>query len=362
MVACRSRRTRCWPGGPPTATSPPSRSWSCATRTGCYTLALRITLSDADAYDCVQEGLVSAWRGLHSFRFDARFSTWIHRIVVRKAYDVLERRARTAEPVDEVPAVSVDSPADARLDLLSALAALEPDFRVGGRRLRRRRALDGRGRDWCSICRPARSSRACTAPAPSWPRPCRPRPPRERRAPRRDRRTAARRGRCAVPRSDCRRDVMLRVRAEPRPRRIRQRRRLVAAARERRGRRVRAGRARVRAEPSSTCRAAGQVSGRGSSASAERAAAPLGVVAGGATAGGGVKSCRCPKASTERRIPARQDQAATEAQKLLEFRAVITDAQAAALRAARARPAGAQLTAAEGARLRSSLQRGHGSH
>ena len=95
-----------------------------------YTLALRITLSDADAYDCVQEGLVSAWRGLHSFRFDARFSTWIHRIVVRKAYDVLERRARTAEPVDEVPAVSVDSPADARLDLLSALAQLEPDFRV----------------------------------------------------------------------------------------------------------------------------------------------------------------------------------------------------------------------------------------
>jgi RNA polymerase sigma-70 factor (ECF subfamily) len=95
-----------------------------------YTLALRITLSDADAYDCVQEGLVSAWRGLHSFRFDARFSTWIHRIVVRKAYDVLERRARTAEPVDDVPAVSVDSPADARLDLLGALAQLEQDFRV----------------------------------------------------------------------------------------------------------------------------------------------------------------------------------------------------------------------------------------
>ena len=95
-----------------------------------YTLALRITLSEADAYDCVQEGLVSAWRGLHSFRFDARFSTWVHRIVVRKAYDVLERRARTAEPVDEVPATSVDSPADVRLDLLSALAGLEPDFRV----------------------------------------------------------------------------------------------------------------------------------------------------------------------------------------------------------------------------------------
>ena len=54
-----------------------------------YTLALRITLSEADAYDCVQEGLVSAWRGLGSFRFNARFSTWMYRIVVRKAYDVL---------------------------------------------------------------------------------------------------------------------------------------------------------------------------------------------------------------------------------------------------------------------------------
>jgi DNA-directed RNA polymerase specialized sigma24 family protein len=50
--------------------------------------------------------------------------------VVRKAYDVLERRSRTAEPVDEVPATSVDSPAEARIDLLEALAALEPEFRV----------------------------------------------------------------------------------------------------------------------------------------------------------------------------------------------------------------------------------------
>jgi RNA polymerase sigma-70 factor, ECF subfamily len=95
-----------------------------------YTLALRVTLSDADAYDCVQEGLVSAWRGLRSFRFDARFSTWIYRIVMRKAYDVLEKRARIAEPVDEVPAVTVESSADARLDLLDALAMLEPEFRV----------------------------------------------------------------------------------------------------------------------------------------------------------------------------------------------------------------------------------------
>jgi RNA polymerase sigma-70 factor, ECF subfamily len=95
-----------------------------------YTLALRVTLSEADAYDCVQEGLVAAWRALPRFRGDARFSTWMHRIVVRKAYDAIERRRRVAEPSDCIE-VAVPAPAvEERLDLDAALAALEPDFRV----------------------------------------------------------------------------------------------------------------------------------------------------------------------------------------------------------------------------------------
>jgi RNA polymerase sigma-70 factor (ECF subfamily) len=95
-----------------------------------YTLALRVTLSDADAYDCVQEGLVAAWRALPRFRGDARFSTWMHRIVVRKAYDAIDRRRRAAEPSDTIDAVAPAAPLDAHLDLHAALAALEPDFRV----------------------------------------------------------------------------------------------------------------------------------------------------------------------------------------------------------------------------------------
>ena len=95
-----------------------------------YTLALRVTLSEADAYDCVQEGLVAAWRALPRFRGDARFSTWMHRIVVRKAYDAIDRRRRLAEPSDSVD-VAVPAPAvEERLDLDAALAALDPDFRV----------------------------------------------------------------------------------------------------------------------------------------------------------------------------------------------------------------------------------------
>src|SRR6478736_8023012 len=66
-----------------------------------YTLALRVTLNEADARDCVQEGLISAWRAIGRFRGDARFSTWMYRIVLRKAYDAIEKRRRTPIPVEE---------------------------------------------------------------------------------------------------------------------------------------------------------------------------------------------------------------------------------------------------------------------
>jgi RNA polymerase sigma-70 factor (ECF subfamily) len=95
-----------------------------------YTLALRVTLSEADAYDCVQEGLIAAWRALPGFRGDARFSTWMYRIVVRKAYDAIDRRRRTPEPVEELHAVAPQAQPEARIDLIAALADLDPDFRV----------------------------------------------------------------------------------------------------------------------------------------------------------------------------------------------------------------------------------------
>jgi RNA polymerase sigma-70 factor (ECF subfamily) len=95
-----------------------------------YTLALRVTGSDADARDCVQEGLIAAWRGMPRFRGDAQFSTWVHRIVLRKAYDAIDQRRRRPEPVEEVAAVAPAGDPGARSDLLRALAGLELDFRV----------------------------------------------------------------------------------------------------------------------------------------------------------------------------------------------------------------------------------------
>jgi RNA polymerase sigma-70 factor (ECF subfamily) len=95
-----------------------------------YTLALRVTLNEADARDCVQEGLISAWRAMPRFRRDARFSTWMYRIVLRKAYDAIDRRKRLAEPAEDIEVETRDASVEDRIDLERALAALEPEFRA----------------------------------------------------------------------------------------------------------------------------------------------------------------------------------------------------------------------------------------
>jgi RNA polymerase sigma-70 factor (ECF subfamily) len=72
--------------------------------------------SDDDADDATQEALVSAWRGLSTFRGDAALRTWLFTLVSRRAAD-LQRRRRPLPVADE------------RLD--RELPAL-PDSAVGG--------------------------------------------------------------------------------------------------------------------------------------------------------------------------------------------------------------------------------------
>lgn len=48
-----------------------------------YALALRLTRDAAAAEELTQDAFVKAWKGLHTFRGDARFGTWLHTITVR---------------------------------------------------------------------------------------------------------------------------------------------------------------------------------------------------------------------------------------------------------------------------------------
>ena len=62
-----------------------------------YNACLRIT-RDADlAADAVQEALLKAWGQRANFRGDAELDTWIHRIALNAAIDLMRRRKPMAE-------------------------------------------------------------------------------------------------------------------------------------------------------------------------------------------------------------------------------------------------------------------------
>jgi RNA polymerase sigma-70 factor, ECF subfamily len=53
-----------------------------------------------DAEDVAQEVFVAAYRGLATFQFEAKFSTWLYRIAVNKCTDALRRRRATTVSID----------------------------------------------------------------------------------------------------------------------------------------------------------------------------------------------------------------------------------------------------------------------
>jgi RNA polymerase sigma-70 factor (ECF subfamily) len=63
---------------------------------------LRLTADREMAADVAQEAFVRAWRALPKFRGDAKFSTWLHRIVVNAAWTQRRKESRhRADPIDE---------------------------------------------------------------------------------------------------------------------------------------------------------------------------------------------------------------------------------------------------------------------
>jgi RNA polymerase sigma-70 factor (ECF subfamily) len=69
-----------------------------------YGLAFRMLGSAPEAEEAAQDAFLRAWRALPQFRGESAFSTWLHRIVVRRALDrqavLKSRRAREA-PLEE---------------------------------------------------------------------------------------------------------------------------------------------------------------------------------------------------------------------------------------------------------------------
>jgi RNA polymerase sigma-70 factor, ECF subfamily len=62
-----------------------------------YRIARSIVRDDSEAEDVVQEAYVRAFNGLDGFRGEARFSTWLARIVVNEALGCVRRRRPTVD-------------------------------------------------------------------------------------------------------------------------------------------------------------------------------------------------------------------------------------------------------------------------
>jgi RNA polymerase sigma-70 factor (ECF subfamily) len=95
----------------------------------------RLTGGDsAFADDLAQDTFVLAWRNLKSFRFEARFSTWLYRIAFNAwQSEARKRRELLLESMDEAPeAAGVDELPDiaSRIDLERAIATLSDGERA----------------------------------------------------------------------------------------------------------------------------------------------------------------------------------------------------------------------------------------
>ena len=102
-----------------------------------YNLALRMTGREEDARDATQDAFLTALRKLSTYRGDAAFTTWLHRVTVNACYDLLRKRRRA--PALEHDAGTVPEPppepdhgddVDLSVDVRRALLEVPEDYRV----------------------------------------------------------------------------------------------------------------------------------------------------------------------------------------------------------------------------------------
>lgn len=102
-----------------------------------YSACLRITRNPDLAQDAVQDALLNAWSKRHQFNHSARLETWIHRIAVNSALQILRKnRPGIFDPLENDVIDESDTPEIAQHNrdladqLTTALAGLSETERV----------------------------------------------------------------------------------------------------------------------------------------------------------------------------------------------------------------------------------------
>jgi RNA polymerase sigma-70 factor (ECF subfamily) len=90
-------------------------------------LAYRMTGSQADAADVAQETFIRAYRQLHTFRAEAKFSSWLYRIGINTCLNWQKSRQRRDRLHDEFatqPTAGNDAPDERSAQVQAALVQL----------------------------------------------------------------------------------------------------------------------------------------------------------------------------------------------------------------------------------------------
>lgn len=101
-----------------------------------HSLCLRISADVQVAEDLTQEVFIKAWEKLNTFKFDSKFSSWLHSIAVNQFLMHIRSDKRNTEKVSEynkeVFQSSADSkhPEDFRMDLQKAVEKLPEQART----------------------------------------------------------------------------------------------------------------------------------------------------------------------------------------------------------------------------------------
>lgn len=105
-----------------------------------YNLCLRMTGNPDDAADATQDAFLTTYRKLSSFRGQAKFTTWLHRVAVNACYDLLRKRSRAPQLAGSEQQAAVAERTDSTpdhadevagtLDVARALATVPEEFRA----------------------------------------------------------------------------------------------------------------------------------------------------------------------------------------------------------------------------------------
>ncbi|MFT8318148.1 MAG: sigma-70 family RNA polymerase sigma factor [Sporolactobacillus sp.] len=102
-----------------------------AYKTDFYRLAYSYVDNENDAMDVVQEAIYKAFKAVHNLKHTDALKTWLFRIVINTALDVIRKRRHLAyiEPEYLEEQEEVQPPLDQKMDLKDALSRLPYKYR-----------------------------------------------------------------------------------------------------------------------------------------------------------------------------------------------------------------------------------------